>query len=423
MLLRNVVIVLLLMVMGVSATAARTYAILGHESETEKASENPVTKMITTRLKARAMGRIIEYAPAVRILTQRGCKPSAYTSGNKYSMAAGRILNANYLVYGKTTKSNNQITIESYLIETANGRPLGHTLVRCKQGNATSLLKAVDTTVVQLLLQRHKQEARKQKKTTSATSSAFASSVSYTQDLWATETRKQITDHLEFGIRIDHFKLINDSERHFDSSGSLSEGYLGSITDLREDQNYAPTLYANILFSDWLALNIGYERYTIETVTYWDGHSDGAFDFSGPSFSAQFRYPNRGEFTPYAGLGFVMLDAEFTEEGWWHNGFGGTDAAANYQAWISSGAPAWPNGGYRRNLEIHDDLVFKLALQGGCHWQAMDYVSVNLGLRYVNLDSKLDYTLSRYGTVFSDRGTSKFPMEVWTVDLGVVFNF
>jgi outer membrane protein W len=243
------------------------------------------------------------------------------------------------------------------------------------------------------------------------------------QEVWNAPSTQVIFSRVEIGLRSSHFGLRDDSERHYDAQGEIIEGYLGSITELEPQQDYFPSMYANVRFSEWLALQVGFERFELRTGRFWDDDTDGSFEFNGPSLTAQVRYPNTTRFTPYAGAGLALLDVDFAMIGWWHNGFGGADAHENYRAWRASGSPRWPNGGYQRNLKVEDDFAIKPVFQVGCLCRLTEHFSLDLDWRYMSLDSELEYTLSRYGDVFDDRGTSSFPMEAWIIDFGVLANF
>ncbi len=416
----------------VSASGATTYAVLGYEMP-GTASGDQLSNYVAKRIRARTGKAVLSYKPATQRLSEHNCIVTDYKSGRDYCKVAGTLLEARLLVYGKAWWSGSELVVESHLVESATGIWIGHALAQASPRDTAAFSKALDAAVLELIASQQTAAERKSAKTLVEGASVAigdwwkrVNTYVVTRDWWERVNTPQVDavlDRVEVGFRVSHFRLLEDSERHYNDAGTLSGGYLGSITDLETEQDYGPTLYANVRILDWLAIQLGYERFSVKTVTYWDGHSDGTFDFNGPSLTAQFRYQNTTDFTPYAGLGITMLDAKFVETGWWHHGFGNPNPAEAYQNWIASGSPAWPNGGYQRDLNIVDDLMFKPIVQAGCRWRMAKYAQLDLDLRYVSLDSKLDYSLSRGGTVFSDRGASKFPMDAWSANLGILFNF
>ena len=401
-----------------STATAATYAVMGYEMN-EKKSADKIAAFVAKRLSKRTGTKVISHTEAAVKLKQHKCSADQYPSVRKYCQAAGRVLAADYLVYGKAWRSSDDIIVESHLIETATGNRVGHALAQENPKDKLVFSESIDSSVAELLQHNN---------TLTAKSSKSQSTIGGSSDTsWyrhkAPPAFQTILDHVEIGLRMSHFALLDNTEKHFNDDGEFTEGYLGSISELDTEQNYFPTIYANVTIADWFALQLAYERFEVGTVTYWDGHKDGTFKFKGPSLTAQLRYANETPFTPYAGVGLAMLNADFDMVAWWHNGFGGDDPEGAYDNWVQSGAPQWPNGGYRRNLIVTEDTMFKPILQGGCYWSITDRISLDLDMRYISLDSELHYTLSNHGNVFSDRGVSDFPMSAWVVDLGILFSF
>lgn len=415
-----------------SASGATTYAVLGYEMP-KTASGDQISNYVAKRIRERTGKAVLSHKPAAQRLSEHNCVVADYESGRDYCKAVGTLLEARLLIYGKVWWSGSNLVVESHLVESDTGIRIGHALAQASPRDTAAFSKALDAAVVELIASQQPAAERQSAKTLVEGASVAigdwwkrVNTYVVTRDWWEHVNTPQVNaalDRVEVGFRVSHFWLIEDSERHYNAEGTFTGGYLGSISELKTEQDYSPTLYANIYILDWLAIQLGYERFSAKTVTYWDGHSDGTFDFNGPSLTAQFSYQNTTDFTPYVGLGITILDAKFVEAGWWHHGFGGTDAQANYQNWVASGSPAWPNGGYERNLEIKDDLIFEPIIQAGCLWRFAKYAQVDFDLRYVSLDSELDYSLSWYGSSTQNRGASKFPMETWSANIGVRFNF
>jgi TolB-like protein/outer membrane protein W len=407
-----------------SASAAKIYAVLGYQMD-EKDTASKISEFVAKRIEARTGTAVINENISVKKLLGANCTAKRYSNPTDYCRAAGKILGADYLVYGKIRRKNNLVVVDSHMVDAATGHQIAHSIASENPKNKMVFSKAIDTSVAQLL-------AKKSGSPTVASAPPATRSVSDTPPKTVPYRMVKpaffqlIQDHVSLGARITHYSLIDDSELNYDDNGKFTEGYLGSIAYLDANQNYVPTIYANITITEWFALQLAWERFEIETSTYWDGHSDGTFNMRGPSLTAQLRYANHTKFTPYAGAGIVMLNVDFDMEGWWHNGFSGEtgeEAQQAYDNWIASGAPEWPNGGYQRNLTVDDDITFKPIIQGGCLWDISDHFALDLDLRYMNFDNSLNYNLSKYGHVFSDRGSSDFPMSAWMVDLGLVVSF
>jgi TolB-like protein/outer membrane protein W len=401
-----------------TAAAADTYAVMGYEMK-EKASADKIADFVAKRLNKRTGSKVISHKEAAAKLKQQKCTADKYQSARKYCQAAGRVLAADYLVYGKAWRSGDDIIVESHMIQTSTGNRVGHALAQENPKDKMLFSEKIDSSVAELLKHHTTVASAGSKSQTSIGGSSDSSWHKYK----VPPAIQTIMDHVEIGLRISRFSLLDNTEKHFNDDGEFAEGYLGSISKLDAEQDYFPTIYANVTITDWFALQLAYEKFEIGTVTYWDGHKDGTFKFKGPSLTAQLRYPNETEFTPYAGIGIAMLNADFAMVDWWHNGFGGDDPEGAYDNWVQSGAPRWPNGGYQRNLIVTDGTMFKPVLQGGCYWSITDHISLDLDMRYISLDSELHYTLSNHGNVFSDRGVSDFPMDAWIIDLGILFSF
>lgn len=404
-----------MVIIGSSALGADQYAILGYNSE-NKQWVTEIADYVATRVHARTGAEVISRDSARTVLFNENCNRSLYTSDKEYCKAAGALLAAQHLIYGKVWNEDGIIFVESHIIDSKTGKKLGNALAQSSPSDKLALSKAIDSAVSELV--QHTETGHFFDDIVGGS----AASMAILLERLKSPTAEMIFDHIEIGLRTSYLGL-DESEYHYDAEGVIVDGYLGSITELKGEQNYNPTLYANITYSDWLSLQLGYERYEVRTGRYWDDDTDGSFRFSGPSLILQLRYANQTRFTPYAGAGVAMLNVDFDMIGWWHNGFGGTDALVNYSNWRDSGSPQWPNGGYQRNLKVVDDFVFKPVWQLGCQCRLTEHISLDLDGRYITLDSKLDYTLERYGNVIDDRGTSRFPMESWIVDLGILWCF
>ena len=167
-----------------------------------------------------------------------------------------------------------------------------------------------------------------------------------------------IANKLEIGTRITHVVLLEDS-RGEPYNGS----FVGSITMLKEDQDYLPTkFYVQYKFMPCLGIGLSYDRVGAEA---WDhGGTDGTTVLSGPLLYLLGCYPNSTKFTPFCELGAAFYSADF-------------DAASG---WSMPG----------KDFVLDNTQGFYLAL--GCDWQIMEQFSVNVYGRYVDSDVDGVYT-------------------------------
>ncbi|MFW5870855.1 MAG: outer membrane protein [Verrucomicrobiota bacterium] len=207
------------------------------------------------------------------------------------------------------------------------------------------------------------------------------------------EVRKQhLADHLEIGARISRFRLKKSKKQEFDKDGKFIGGFLGSIDEIDEQQDYSPTLYLRYNINKNFGLELGWDRFDIQTRTYYDT-SDGDFEYSGFSFLLRGRYPNETTFTPYASLGWSLL---------------GGDVDYN---------PEWHDNG-RRNLYPDDTIAFSLGL--GCEFELAPNWRADMGLRMIRADFDVEYKLAAERT---SRGSFNFPLDNTTVHAGISYYF
>jgi hypothetical protein len=242
-----------------------------------------------------------------------------------------------------------------------------------------------------------------------------------------------VTNRLEIGLRYSHFTLVDDKKNGFDANGN-PQGFLGSINELEAEQTDIPYLFARFFPNPYVGIEIGYEKVSAITRKFTDPppggsesrDSDGTIVLEGPLVQVVGRYPNETIFTPYAGFGPVFYgdmslgEANFEYSSWWHNGFGSYDDP-NFVAWENEGSPAWPNGGYRRNIELSDTMGWMLS--GGASVAIYKGLEFEVSVQYVWAEVDAHYYLSRNGYTFQDQGNYTFPMDHWSYQLGLKYAF
>ncbi|MCX7591468.1 MAG: hypothetical protein N2255_07555 [Kiritimatiellae bacterium] len=231
---------------------------------------------------------------------------------------------------------------------------------------------------------------------------------------WHRESLPVVGDRLRVGTRLIHRSLL-------DSRRGIENSFLGSITELDLEQTHWPSVFfAQWFFNEYVALEAGWERFRVKTITEFNRHSDGTFHLSGPLLLVLGRYPNHSHFVPVAGVGLAFMEAEFENDPVWHNGFS-YERIEDYHAWVAAGCAPWPNNGYQRTIEASDTRGF--VITAGCNFTILKRLSGEFMLRYMDMEVDAHYYLSRYGRIFDDRGITPFPMSSISCSVGVVWAF
>lgn len=188
----------------------------------------------------------------------------------------------------------------------------------------------------------------------------------------------------EIGTRITHYTFRDDTK-----GTKFNGSFLGSLTKIKDDQNYAPVkVFAQYFFSPVWGAGISYEE--IDAIT-WDGGTDGTVELAGPVVYLTGRLPDYDLVRPYAELGLAYFSASFD-----HN-------------------PAWYDGG-RHVMEVDDSLGLSLGV--GADVLLSDVWSLNFLLRYT--EASVDATaIIRDGADVD--GT--FVMDHFTFGLGAKYVF
>jgi len=164
---------------------------------------------------------------------------------------------------------------------------------------------------------------------------------------------------LEIGARIKRFTLLDDTK-----GTAYEDGFFGSVTQLREDQNYfSPNLYAQYKILPFFGVGIAYDKFSMDAGDWGiegpgTGGSDGRAVLSGPLLYVFGCYSNETRFTPFCELGIAMYAASFHAD----------------SAWYEEG---------RRNADLDGTKGFFLTF--GCDLQVHEYVSIDLFARYMNV--------------------------------------
>jgi outer membrane protein W len=191
-------------------------------------------------------------------------------------------------------------------------------------------------------------------------------------------------DRVEIGLRSISFQLETD---HKSSSGGR-DTFLGSITDLEEDNDLVPTrIFVDYLVTPFWGVELSYDKIVAATKTSSAVNavkSDGDVELSGPILSVFGRYPNDTAFVPYAGLGIAFYDADFSGTAHWALGYSGP---AEYAA---AGSPNTSKGGRTRSMDVDVDPEF--VIYGGALWNFRDHWALDLYIRQMDVDVDASFT-------------------------------
>lgn len=190
-----------------------------------------------------------------------------------------------------------------------------------------------------------------------------------------------LRDHLEVGTRVFHTELENPSQH-----------YIGSITGLEVEQDYAPVnFFADWYFTRYLGIGWTHEKPTFETDA-GEG-SDGDFELDTQVVYVTARYPNASRFTPYGAVGAAFVNSDFEPTTSWRSG---ADAK-----------------------EFYTDDTTTIALALGCAARVKGNWSADFAVWYIPVDIETTYWLKLEGT----RGPYDLSMDHFTFGLGVRYGF
>ncbi|MGF1529848.1 MAG: hypothetical protein ACFCU4_00620 [Puniceicoccaceae bacterium] len=226
------------------------------------------------------------------------------------------------------------------------------------------------------------------------------------QEAFSTSSNKTfyesfIADRLHIGTRILAFSLL-ESQRGDKREGKFPrESFLGSLTNLEEEQNYAP-IYFFLQYDiyPWWGFGISYDRREIRTDDWKsnDGGQggDGNFISSGPILYTSLQYHNESRYTPYGEIGFALYSNKFEP------------------------LASWSEGGIRQFV-VEDDVGFYLA--GGVTIEIIKHLSLDLHLRYVNSGIKTEYYFMDIERQRRPQEVSTFPIDYIGYGIGIKATF
>lgn len=209
---------------------------------------------------------------------------------------------------------------------------------------------------------------------------------------------------LEIGTRILHVSLDEDYRPgHVRPGGDPSRPsqyfgtFLGSLTKLEVDQDYAPLrLYLQYFVNEYVGFGLSYDALRVDTRDWYS--SDGFVEIAGPLLYAVARKPTESAFTPFAELGLGFYQARYDPN------------------------PSWTQRGdvSERAMAVKDPTAFYLAFGVDC--EVAEQWSLNLYVRSVfnaTVDAEAYYPRQK-NKVF-ERG--EFPLDYYGIGIGLKYAF
>lgn len=172
--------------------------------------------------------------------------------------------------------------------------------------------------------------------------------------------------HITAGLRSTHLKLLSHTQ------GRPHEGsFIGSIYKLIPEQNYGPTRpYVQGAYrGPWFSLGLGFSLDRLVVATMDDrNRGDGDIHMTAWIFYLLASCPNRTPFTPFVEWG----------QGYYRNHF--------------NPLPVWSDGG-RKRFDLENSKAVHMG--GGCDVALTDALSVNLYVRYTDVEVDGEYVIRR----------------------------
>jgi hypothetical protein len=194
------------------------------------------------------------------------------------------------------------------------------------------------------------------------------------------------------------------------------DSFVGTIDKLEPSQNLWPLrLFADWYFAPEWGAQLTWASMTAKSSRSPDGVSDGDFVLSGPVIGVVGRYDTGTPYTPYGGIGLAFLDAGFEPEGWWNLGY------HSPSEWTSLGSPAGPNGGITQMIKMDDPVG--IMFQGGCVMKIRDRWSADVCLRLMRVSSDAHHSMYLDNAPLDIRDAVSVPLSYMELGAGIRYAF
>ena len=214
---------------------------------------------------------------------------------------------------------------------------------------------------------------------------------------------------VEAGTRMTAFRLSDTQSVGADREAG--ETFLGNINQLDDVQDYAPTkLFLAYFPIPYAGLELTGDRVEANVRNANNDFSDGSVCMSGPIITLIGRYPNRSVFTPYAGVGLAMWNADFKVQSWWRYGYDSPES------WEAAGSPEKAALGVKKRIEVQN--ATGIALLAGSDIRVYENWSVDVMMRSIDIDADAHYYRNK-----ELRRTGSLPLDHVTYGIGVRYTF
>ncbi len=198
-------------------------------------------------------------------------------------------------------------------------------------------------------------------------------------------------DNLQVGFRMSYFKLMETEK----------ESFLGSINNLKEDQDFVPHLFARIKLMEPFWVVLGSSTLKAKTWTLaepeadLEGYTDGTIELSGPYVLLHFHSKRQNDLQWFSEIGFAMYEANFIHD------------------------PAWRDArGVVNSHLMHFEDTLGLMVNGGCDLLVTDDISLSAHVGYTRVSSDMTYYLN--GEKWDSR---TFPLSNLSLGLSAQYHF
>lgn len=336
-------------------------------------------------------------------------KPASLTP---YFVIVGRVLHADYIITGSVEADSNALWLNTALCDIKNEKIIKRVKIFYR-GDVASFMKIAAKSNLNRMFPKeatkdsepafatqpqHSTTAVKPRLTantkpkteTQEPASARTAPIDYRESLY--RLGDYAHDNLQLGFRMTYYQLIESEKPSF----------LGSINQLKEDQDYAPHLFARIrlpLEPFWIS--IGYNKLRAITWTKAEpeygeeGYTDGTIQLSGPFVLLHFHSERDPDLRWFGEVGFAMYSATFVHDSAWQD---------------AGGVPG------SHIMDFYD--TYGLIMNGGCEFFINDQISLTTYLSYTRVSVDMTYYL--YGDIRDER---VFPMSNIAMGIGMQYSF
>ncbi|MCK5068983.1 MAG: outer membrane beta-barrel protein, partial [Desulfocapsa sp.] len=229
-----------------------------------------------------------------------------------------------------------------------------------------------------------------------------------------------IENKLSIGARFTHRTLTDSDSGHEGGTGG-SGTYLGTIYGVDEIQNYFPNLFANYAFSDFLSIELAYDKIEAETLATSIQHpstgtkSDGDVSLTGFTLTVIGSYPNQTKFTPYGGIGLGYFQGDFEETDHWGLGY------YSEEHYIEAGSPGTPYNGRTKTMTVDNALAVLITV--GTQYALPYNCYLDASIQYIKVDADATYQPTEYGIDLDYSRNGTFPLDNVSFRLGIAYTF